>query len=199
MRVWSAGCASGEEAYSLAVLLAEAFGEERFRESVKIYATDADNDAKSTNEELETTNQFLESILGSLQSAVAVLGTEMEVRAWNRQAEDLWGLRSDEVLKQHFLNLDIGFHVEQLRGPIRNLLAGAQSATRGLAPACAKPTWRLAPGTGHAGGRGHALLPGRCQVSARVSAGHRGLDGCTGAGRVQPRRGRPRRRAPAGC
>ena len=45
VRVWSAGCASGEEAYSLAVLLAEAFGEERFRESVKIYATDADNQA----------------------------------------------------------------------------------------------------------------------------------------------------------
>ena len=34
-----------EESYSLAVLLAEALGEERFRESVKIYATDADNEA----------------------------------------------------------------------------------------------------------------------------------------------------------
>jgi two-component system CheB/CheR fusion protein len=93
---------------------------------------------QSTNEELETINnerrdrsaevtelnQFLGSILGSLQSAVVVLGTEMEVRAWNRQAEDLWGLRSDEVLNQHFLNLDIGFPVENLRGPIRSLLAG---------------------------------------------------------------------------
>ena len=93
---------------------------------------------QSTNEELETINnelrdrgteitelnEFLESILGSLQSAVVVLGTEMEVRAWNRQAEDLWGLRGDEVLNQHFLNLDIGFPVEQLRGPIRSLLAG---------------------------------------------------------------------------
>ena len=45
VRVWSAGCASGEEAYSLAVLLAEALGEERFRQSVKIYATDADEGA----------------------------------------------------------------------------------------------------------------------------------------------------------
>ena len=66
---------------------------------------------QSTNEELETINnelrersaevtelnQFLGAILGSLQSAVVVLGTEMEIRAWNRQAEDLWGLRSDEV------------------------------------------------------------------------------------------------------
>jgi two-component system, chemotaxis family, CheB/CheR fusion protein len=93
---------------------------------------------QSTNEELETINnelrdrstevtelnQFLESILSSLQSAVVVLGNEMEVRAWNRQAEDLWGLRSDEVISQHFLNLDIGFPVERLRTAIRNCLAG---------------------------------------------------------------------------
>jgi two-component system, chemotaxis family, CheB/CheR fusion protein len=45
IRVWSAGVASGEEAYSLAVLFAEALGEERFRQTVKIYATDADSDA----------------------------------------------------------------------------------------------------------------------------------------------------------
>ena len=44
IRIWSAGCASGEEAYTLAVLFAEALGEERFRRSVKLYATDADGD-----------------------------------------------------------------------------------------------------------------------------------------------------------
>src|SRR5215472_4133083 len=45
IRIWSAGTASGEEAYSLAVLFADALGEDRFRRVVKIYATDADNDA----------------------------------------------------------------------------------------------------------------------------------------------------------
>src|SRR5215469_11801750 len=45
IRIWSAGCASGEEAYSLAVLFADAMGEDRFRRLVKIYATDADIDA----------------------------------------------------------------------------------------------------------------------------------------------------------
>jgi two-component system CheB/CheR fusion protein len=48
IRVWSAGCASGEEAYTIAMLLAEALGEEAFRRRVKIYATDADEDALST-------------------------------------------------------------------------------------------------------------------------------------------------------
>src|SRR4051812_7899176 len=37
-RVWSAGCATGEEAYTLAMVLCEALGVETFRERVKIYA-----------------------------------------------------------------------------------------------------------------------------------------------------------------
>jgi len=45
IRVWSAGCASGEEAYSLAIMLAEALGLESFRQRVKIYATDVDEEA----------------------------------------------------------------------------------------------------------------------------------------------------------
>jgi len=45
IRVWSAGCASGEEAYTLAIVLAEALGPEAFRSRVKIYATDVDEQA----------------------------------------------------------------------------------------------------------------------------------------------------------
>jgi two-component system CheB/CheR fusion protein len=45
IRVWSAGCASGQEAYTLAMLLVEALGPDEFRQRVKIYATDIDEDA----------------------------------------------------------------------------------------------------------------------------------------------------------
>ncbi|HEY7634490.1 MAG TPA: CheR family methyltransferase [Gemmatimonadales bacterium] len=45
VRVWSAGCASGEEAYTIAILLAESLGADQFRERVKIYATDVDEEA----------------------------------------------------------------------------------------------------------------------------------------------------------
>ncbi len=45
IRVWSAGCASGEEAYSLAILLIEALGIEQFQQRVWIYGTDIDPDA----------------------------------------------------------------------------------------------------------------------------------------------------------
>src|SRR5687768_11618093 len=45
IRVWSAGCASGQETYTLLMMLADALGVERFKKQVKIYATDADNEA----------------------------------------------------------------------------------------------------------------------------------------------------------
>ena len=45
IRVWSAGCATGEEAYSVAMVLARVLGDEQFAERVKIYATDVDEDA----------------------------------------------------------------------------------------------------------------------------------------------------------
>ena len=45
IRVWSPGCASGEEAYSVGILFMEALGEEGFRKRVKIYATDVDEEA----------------------------------------------------------------------------------------------------------------------------------------------------------
>ncbi|HLO87662.1 MAG TPA: CheR family methyltransferase [Nostocaceae cyanobacterium] len=45
IRIWSAGCASGEEAYTLAILMAEILGVDNFRQRVKIYATDIDQNA----------------------------------------------------------------------------------------------------------------------------------------------------------
>jgi two-component system CheB/CheR fusion protein len=45
IRVWSAGCAAGQEAYSVAMVFAEALGPEEFTSRVKIYATDVDEDA----------------------------------------------------------------------------------------------------------------------------------------------------------
>jgi two-component system CheB/CheR fusion protein len=45
IRVWCAGCASGEEPYTIAMVLAEALGESEYLRRVKIYATDVDEEA----------------------------------------------------------------------------------------------------------------------------------------------------------
>ena len=82
--------------------------------------------------ELDDANAFLEAILTSLEAGVAVVDRELRVRVWNRRAEDLWGMRPDEAVGQHFLNLDIGLPTDQLRSVIRTTLNGVtepQSAT----------------------------------------------------------------------
>jgi two-component system, chemotaxis family, CheB/CheR fusion protein len=45
LRVWCAGVASGEEAYTVAMIFAGVLGEKGFLDRVKIYATDADEEA----------------------------------------------------------------------------------------------------------------------------------------------------------
>ena len=45
IRIWSVGCASGEEPYSIAMLFAEEMGIPDFCGRVKVYATDLDEDA----------------------------------------------------------------------------------------------------------------------------------------------------------
>ncbi len=74
--------------------------------------------------ELDTANTFIETILTSLRAAVVVLGKDLKVQIWNRQAQELWGLRREETVGEHFLNLDIGLPLEQLRPMIRRTLAG---------------------------------------------------------------------------
>ncbi|HEX8551270.1 MAG TPA: CheR family methyltransferase [Abditibacteriaceae bacterium] len=97
------------------------------------------------SEELHEVNTFLESILSGLRGGVAVLTREMEVQVWNIHAENLWGLRLDEVQGKHLMNLDFGLPVDELKTPIRACLSGESNASettlqainrRGKAIAC---------------------------------------------------------------
>jgi len=64
-----------------------------------------------------------------------VLDPEMRVLVWNRRAEDLWGLRKEEIVGQHFLNLDIGLPTQELRPLIRRTLTGDGGQHETLLPA----------------------------------------------------------------
>jgi two-component system CheB/CheR fusion protein len=93
----------------------------------------------STNEELETMNTellqrtqesdtataFLQSILTGLRVGVAVVNPQLAVLAWNRRAEDLWGLRADETRGKPLPDLDIGLPVGRL--PLAGVLDGSAS------------------------------------------------------------------------
>jgi two-component system CheB/CheR fusion protein len=104
---------------------------------------------QSTNEELETinaelrqreedlnhANSLLKTVLGGLRAGLAVVDRDLNVLVWNDRAEDLWGLRADEVQGRQFLNLDIGLPVERLRSVIRACIAGKSQQERTLVDA----------------------------------------------------------------
>jgi two-component system CheB/CheR fusion protein len=95
---------------------------------------------QSTNEELQAMNEelqrrttdadqanlFLASILGSLDAGVVVVDRDLDVQLWNRQAEELWGLRAEEVKGRSLLGLDIGLPVAQLARPLAQVLDGSE-------------------------------------------------------------------------
>ncbi|EWC63254.1 Chemotaxis protein methyltransferase CheR [Actinokineospora spheciospongiae] len=65
--------------------------------------------------ELDHVSEFLDDVLRSLRSGIVVVDLELRVRAWNRGAEELWGLRNDETTGRHLLDLDVGLPVADLR------------------------------------------------------------------------------------
>jgi two-component system CheB/CheR fusion protein len=75
-------------------------------------------------EELKQANMSLNSILGSLRVGVVVVDRSLKVQEWNRQAQELWGLRADEVRGKPLMDLDIGLPVEKLKGTIHACMSG---------------------------------------------------------------------------
>ncbi len=64
IRVWVAGCATGEEAYSVAILLREAQARSGSRRAVQVFATDVDDRAVAT----ARTGLYLGSISGDMSA-----------------------------------------------------------------------------------------------------------------------------------
>jgi two-component system CheB/CheR fusion protein len=62
IRVWSAGCATGQEACTIAMVLCEVLGEDAFRDRVKIYATDIDEEALNVARQATYTAQETERL-----------------------------------------------------------------------------------------------------------------------------------------
>ena len=81
------------------------------------------------SDEFRHVNVHLRSILSSLRAAVVVLNADLMVELWSDKAQELWGLRGDEVQGQPFLSLDIGLPVESLAQPIRDCLKSGPNGT----------------------------------------------------------------------
>ena len=111
--------------------------------------------------ELNHANAFLASILTSVRGSVVVVDTDLRVKVWSKHAEELWGLREHEAIGKHFLGLDIGLPVAQLRQPIKTCMTDSRQylgidldATnrRGKAIRCRVDLSRLALADGQTSG-----------------------------------------------
>jgi two-component system CheB/CheR fusion protein len=75
MRIWCVGCGTGEEAYSLAIALAERFGLVAVQQKVKIFATDDDDAALNIARPATYSAGSLEGLSSDLLSKYFTAGT----------------------------------------------------------------------------------------------------------------------------
>jgi two-component system CheB/CheR fusion protein len=86
---------------------------------------------RQSSAELDAARTFLRGVLSSLEAGVIVVDADLQVETWNRGAEELWGLRQEEVTGKHLLNLDIGLPVDELRPALRRALAPHDATQNG--------------------------------------------------------------------
>ena len=79
---------------------------------------------RERQDEVDHLNRFMSAVLGSMSAGVVVVDPDLRITAWNSKAEDLWGVRADEAVGEHLLNLDIGLPVQELRPMIKRQIRG---------------------------------------------------------------------------
>ncbi|MCB1980224.1 MAG: EAL domain-containing protein [Burkholderiaceae bacterium] len=90
LRIWCAGCASGEEAYSVAMLALEAAGRLGFHGNVKVFATDLDAPALAQ----ASRGSYGDDCLAPVPEAL---------RRRYLQADPAGGMRADPTLRRHLV------------------------------------------------------------------------------------------------
>jgi len=122
---------SGTEV-GLTVIFHDATRYRQLREELQSTA----EELRSMNDELQLSNHALRdrqdaverlrrfvAALGSTSPGVIVVDGDLQILMWNGRAEDLWGVRPNEAVGKHLINLDVGLPVEMLQQPIRAQLA----------------------------------------------------------------------------
>ncbi|HEY6798298.1 MAG TPA: CheR family methyltransferase [Kineosporiaceae bacterium] len=93
------------------------------------------DELRERTDEIHDANSFLEAVLTGLRAGIAVLDRDLQIRVWNRHAEDLWGLRSDEAVGRPFLSLNIGLPVRQLSPEVLQVVSDEGDGFEVVVPA----------------------------------------------------------------
>jgi two-component system CheB/CheR fusion protein len=127
IRVWSAGCASGEEPYGIAILLAEALGITEYGRRVKIYGTDVDDDALSHARQASYAASAVQPIPQELREKYLTAAGSRYVINLDLRRSVIFG-RHDLTVDAPISNLDLlvcrntlmYFNADSQRGILRN-------------------------------------------------------------------------------
>ena len=95
----------------------------------------SNDELRKRGTQLSDLNRFLRSIFASLRGGVAVIDSQLRVKVWNHRAEDLWGLRAEEVVDKRFTDLDIGLPVSEVRPMIQETLRDGSASQETVFPA----------------------------------------------------------------
>ena len=109
LRLWSAGCARGEEPYSIAILLAEFLGDRRQDFNISIYATDISRQALQEAQAGVYSLKDIESLPSNILENYFRRGEDYEVRADIRQMVSFSYFDLTSTIRQPFVNLDCIF------------------------------------------------------------------------------------------
>lgn len=116
LRAWSVGCASGEEPYSIAMLLCELLGPAEFARRVKVYATDLDDAALNTARRAAYSSRDMENV------------PQAYLRKYFERTSDRYtvvrDLRKAVIFGRHNIVRDAPYHLEALRKAIDDAAAG---------------------------------------------------------------------------
>lgn len=106
IRVWSAGCASGQEAYTLAMLFAEAVGPDALCHRVKIYATDVDEEALTQARQATYDTEDLEPVPAAFRQKYFETGGQRHVVRPDLRRAIIFG-RHDVMRDALIFNVDL--------------------------------------------------------------------------------------------
>jgi two-component system CheB/CheR fusion protein len=103
----------------------ETMNEELQSMNDELHATN--DELRDRTAEIGELNGFMESILTSLRAGVIVVDQDLRVQVWNRTSEDFWGVRQEEAVGAHLLNLDIGLPTEEVKSLVRKVLEDGET------------------------------------------------------------------------
>ena len=200
IRVWCAGCATGEEAFSIAIMMAETMGPAFQNQDVKIfesvdlqrriYRKDGRRESRIGQERLVSlleqdladrrvdagemqvgaVDQFHRDVIQASRAPIIVATPEGSVLLWNRAATDLWGKGEHEAVGKKLAALG-------LPGVSSDLLIEKTAAVR------IRAAQRLV-GTRHRRCRAHRRAGKGLRLDDRL--GGQDADGQPGGGSCRP-------------